>query len=330
MPPTCRLSPHRPPRTWTLTCGDESLEEAFARINTSGTGKLSYDEVSHVVVRRDNGQQIAERELDALFMKFDLNGDGEISKSEFTRMWEVDERRRDNIVGQSLGAAAAAAAAPASAAPRPVAATSPDEAPPTTATLAEQIAALQSQVAAREHCLRAVWSNIDASMRSLVDTLVEEHLGLRLRARAGQLNYRGSGEKTSVAPCSPLMDAPLMAGFYNGTIVLFFVDDVPQDICSNVEATMSKLLDLKSKTGRRVVHHVLALPCGGVLDGGAFFASGRESRSTALRKHWRATGHPDCHAMSEHLHLRPLLEPLMQAVARAALPSEARSTVTVA
>lgn len=86
------------------------------------------------------------------------------------------------------------------------------------------------------------------------------------------------------------------------------------------QTLMSKLLDVKSaKTGRRCVHHVMALPCGGGATGhSALFASGHEAMGVALPKVWRGAGSPGTHAMREHPHLRALLEPLIRAIASSA------------
>lgn len=235
-------------------------------------------------------------------------------------MWQVDERgstsgTRGGTGGSTGSDANCSSRRPCGTAPSAFAASVPAEPAPQTATIEEQVATLFAATASREFALRAVLTNVDATMRSKVDETVQDHLGLKLRTLAGQQG-RSPYLKESVAPCAPLLDTTSLAGYYNGMVVLFFYPDCPSDAVSNAETLTAKLLELKSaKTGRRCIHHVLALPCGDGASNDAFFGSGRESTETMLRKYWRGAGHPGCHAMSEHPHLRRLLEPLMQAVA---------------
>ena len=117
------------------------------------------------------------------------------------------------------------------------------------------------------------------------------------------------------SPCAQLYDPPYesgLGGWYNGVVILLVSPEVPSDVESNVQTLATKLLELKhvkvEKHGpveRRCVHHVITVPCG-MSRREAFFASDRTARC------WRAITHGGV-AVSEHRHLRPILEPLMTA-----------------
>ena len=296
-----------------------SVEDAFAVFDTDGSGKLSYDELSAVLVRSgSNGGSLTEGELERIFVRFDVNMDGEISIQEFAHMWRE--------AGGGAAPAAAPAVAPAAAPGRaPMRNSSSSLSPQLVATLSleEQAAALASSVSSRTLPLRAVLSNVESAMWPKIDDAVEMYLGRQLRARAAPQGVRGSRAtasliSASVAPCAELHDPPGRPGWYNGVVLLFFSPDVPSDAVANVESLMGKLLELSSGVpgrSQRCLHHVIAVPSGGgrAENEIAFFASARDG-SVPLRRRWRTVGHPGCQAMSEHAHLPPLLRPLMRAV----------------
>ena len=281
------------PTFWELNPEDVlgmSCEDAFAAIDKDGSGTLSYDELKSVLIKKGSGDTLTEAELDMIFYQFDKNYDGELSIQEFTRMWKAG--------GNS--------SAPPPPKPKP-AAPKPTE-PTPTATIEEQVAAVAAAAASSEFPLKAVLSNVEPGAWSSIDETVETHLGLRLRARAGKLQQI-KRSKESVAPCAQLFDPPLdsgLSGWYNGLILLLMSPEVPPDVESNIHTMATKLLEIKSAlTKKRCVHHVLIVPCD-MNKREAFFSGDDKSRC------WRTVAFGGV-AMSEHRHLRRILEPLMTA-----------------
>ena len=290
-----------------MTC-----RQAFEFYDTDGNGTLSLEELKEALKREGGGSPLTDAELSEIVNEFDVNHDGLISFSEFQRMWGEEP--------------APAASRTVVAAPRTVVGKLPpplkansDLPPLVSAPLAEQASILARETGGRsKYHLRAVLSNVPAKVFSTVDDTVATHLGLKLRYVAGETDVArpGTVPKTAgrIAPCAQLFEPPEgLAGYYEGMVLLFFYPDVPPDALEACEAAMTKLLEIRHEK-KKVVNHVVAVPCG--WKGSDFFAAPAESES-GLRKRWRTAGMPGCQPMREHRQLDTLLTPLIGSLSAA-------------
>lgn len=228
-----------------------SCTDAFAIFDTDGNGTLSYDELKAVLVRPGDSTALSEIELERIFMRYDLNYDGGISIQEFSQMWQAAGGAQPTVPRTTTTTAAAAftASKKREAAAVPI------------ATLEEQVTQLAALAAPRAHELKAVLTNVEAEMWPALDKEIEM-FGLRLGSlSAGSGRSRGVAYG-SIAPCSQLYEPHEGSGWYNGVVLLLLSPDVPADAVLALEKAMTSLLAVKNKSGRRCVHHVIAVPCG--------------------------------------------------------------------
>ena len=176
-----------------------SCEDAFTVYDTDGSGKLDFNEIKAAICGADGGA-LSEAELERIFMQFDLNMDGELSLSEFSRMWSQLGGSKARAPPQPLQHRAPAST-PAAPTTSPAIVAEVVLSVPT-ATLQEQASLLTAATAAREFALRAVLTNVDAAHWPLIDEAVEAVLGLPLRAMAGTLQRSTAAVQrtASVAP----------------------------------------------------------------------------------------------------------------------------------
>lgn len=296
-----------------------TAREAFDLFDADGNGWLSEVELRAVITRQGGGAPLSDSEFDAIFSDFDLNHDGQIQFAEFSRMWGDCPAP---AAAQRPAAAAAAQVAIGLGVRRPPPMASLSSIPPLASKgLAEQKSELAVATRARTNSLRAVLTNVQPeSLRAKIDELIEQHLGMRLRHVAGErTEARGAAALArSLAPCTQLYEpteAEGLAGHYNGTIVLFFYPDLPDEASTNFDTMASKLLELRAADRQKALHHVIAVPCNPSLATDFFAAPRERSIASGLRKRWRTAGTPNAQAMKEHRHLARLLLPLMSGVA---------------